>query len=394
MLVRNTAQTHLVDGDQRTVELTFSQVGPGVLEAALPASGNVLPPGPYMLFINKRSAAGPIPSVSRRSSSCQRPDHGNCSVDLPASRSGSSLPFGLPCAGPPVGAHSEVPGTRSVFEGADPPLPSGVIAQVVVSAVRSARGRESDAGSSGGARRVGRPFIRIGPDGAFGDFATVAWRQSTQPEAGPAPAEPEGEARWTKVSESAFVGLVRAPLAPNVGHRSEGEAWLDRRARTMAGPVLDRRPHACPAGPARVHPAGRVGRARDRRRRLCLGSSGERGPGAAARPVRRCPRSALGFVGAGGPRRAGRADDSLRSHKCRGKPGEPDVRGDCGSRSSRRWWSRRARSAAAVEADRDCCGSRMVGASRREPAELGADVLSSSERLVLRGMGGAIRAQR
>lgn len=63
-LVRNTASTHLIDGDQRTVELAITARSPGRLEVAVPANRAVLPPGPYMLFVNKRSDKGPIPSVA------------------------------------------------------------------------------------------------------------------------------------------------------------------------------------------------------------------------------------------------------------------------------------------------------------------------------------------
>ena len=63
-LVRNTATTHLIDGDQRTVELAITNRSAGSLEVAVPGNRSVLPPGPYMLFVNKRSDKGLIPSVA------------------------------------------------------------------------------------------------------------------------------------------------------------------------------------------------------------------------------------------------------------------------------------------------------------------------------------------
>jgi len=66
VLVRNSAITHLIDGDQRTVELpVISRTGKSV---TVQVSGNaaVLPTGPYMLFVNKRTAKGLTPSVSRQ----------------------------------------------------------------------------------------------------------------------------------------------------------------------------------------------------------------------------------------------------------------------------------------------------------------------------------------
>ena len=64
VLVRNPAITHLVDGDQRTVELAITSTEGGVVQATVPASRAVLPPGPYMLFIDKGTATGLVPSVA------------------------------------------------------------------------------------------------------------------------------------------------------------------------------------------------------------------------------------------------------------------------------------------------------------------------------------------
>jgi hypothetical protein len=66
VLVRNTALTHLVDGDQRTVELPISSRSGGSLQVDVPGSTAVLPPGPYMLFVNKRTAKGLVPSTARQ----------------------------------------------------------------------------------------------------------------------------------------------------------------------------------------------------------------------------------------------------------------------------------------------------------------------------------------
>jgi hypothetical protein len=58
--IRHTAETHIVDGDQRNVELKFEQNGAN-LTVSIP-NGDVLPPGPYMLFVNGSSEDGPVPS--------------------------------------------------------------------------------------------------------------------------------------------------------------------------------------------------------------------------------------------------------------------------------------------------------------------------------------------
>ncbi|MEY2479029.1 MAG: hypothetical protein QOG87_4344 [Actinomycetota bacterium] len=66
VLVRNPSLTHLVDGDQRTVELPIASKGDGNVKVTITDNRAVLPAGPYMLFINKGSDKGLIPSVSRQ----------------------------------------------------------------------------------------------------------------------------------------------------------------------------------------------------------------------------------------------------------------------------------------------------------------------------------------
>ncbi|MGZ6792623.1 MAG: galactose oxidase-like domain-containing protein, partial [Mycobacteriales bacterium] len=74
VLMRNTAQTHLVDGDGRTVSLPVLSRGDDTVTVGLPDSTNVLPAGPYLLFANKsktadlsgRNAADLLPSVGQQ----------------------------------------------------------------------------------------------------------------------------------------------------------------------------------------------------------------------------------------------------------------------------------------------------------------------------------------
>jgi Domain of unknown function (DUF1929) len=66
VLVRNTAITHLTDGDQREIQLEIISRSPKHLEVALPWNPAVTPPGPYMLFVNARSPRGLIPSVAKQ----------------------------------------------------------------------------------------------------------------------------------------------------------------------------------------------------------------------------------------------------------------------------------------------------------------------------------------
>jgi hypothetical protein len=66
VLVRNTAITHLTDGDQREVVLKVVARTSHSLTVATPPSGDVAPPGPYMLFVNASTHRGLVPSVSKQ----------------------------------------------------------------------------------------------------------------------------------------------------------------------------------------------------------------------------------------------------------------------------------------------------------------------------------------
>lgn len=65
-IVRNTALTHLVDGDQRVVELPVVGRTAGSVTVAVTGNAAVLPDGPYNLFVNRRYAKGLTPSVGRQ----------------------------------------------------------------------------------------------------------------------------------------------------------------------------------------------------------------------------------------------------------------------------------------------------------------------------------------
>ncbi len=64
VLMRYTSQTHVVDSDQRAIELPVIGRQGDLLIVESPPDGNVAPPGPYMLFVNKGSDEGLIPSES------------------------------------------------------------------------------------------------------------------------------------------------------------------------------------------------------------------------------------------------------------------------------------------------------------------------------------------
>ena len=64
-LVRNTAITHIVDADQRTVVLPVVARDGQTVTVKSPPSGNVAPAGPYMLFVNGKTDQGTVPSVAQ-----------------------------------------------------------------------------------------------------------------------------------------------------------------------------------------------------------------------------------------------------------------------------------------------------------------------------------------
>jgi hypothetical protein len=66
VLVRNPALTHLVDGDQKVIELPILSRDGDSVTVATPPSSAVAPAGPYWLFVNKRTSKGLTPSVSRQ----------------------------------------------------------------------------------------------------------------------------------------------------------------------------------------------------------------------------------------------------------------------------------------------------------------------------------------
>lgn len=65
MLVRRSDLTHLVDADQRSVELAILAQSDGRITAQMPRAAAVAPPGDYMLFVNARTDDGSlVPSKS------------------------------------------------------------------------------------------------------------------------------------------------------------------------------------------------------------------------------------------------------------------------------------------------------------------------------------------
>ena len=65
LLLRRTAVTHLVDGDQRAVSLRILSRTAGSVTVRMPSSAAVTPAGPYLLFVQRSTSSGKVPSVSK-----------------------------------------------------------------------------------------------------------------------------------------------------------------------------------------------------------------------------------------------------------------------------------------------------------------------------------------
>jgi hypothetical protein len=62
VLMRQAALTHIVDGGQRSVVLPVVEQKGKTLTLQAPPTNDVVPPGPYMLFVNGATDEGPVPS--------------------------------------------------------------------------------------------------------------------------------------------------------------------------------------------------------------------------------------------------------------------------------------------------------------------------------------------
>ncbi len=105
--MRDTAITHLVDGDQRSVELPILARSPGSITVASPPRPEVAPPGPYLLFANRRVNGSLVPSVGQQTSL------GGPAAASPATAPGTTVaPAPLaPPTGPTGGTGATVPTT-------------------------------------------------------------------------------------------------------------------------------------------------------------------------------------------------------------------------------------------------------------------------------------------
>ncbi len=66
VLVRNPTTTHITDADQRNVELKILSRSGSTITVPQAKSGNAVPPGPYMLFVNRKVDGCVKPSISEQ----------------------------------------------------------------------------------------------------------------------------------------------------------------------------------------------------------------------------------------------------------------------------------------------------------------------------------------
>jgi hypothetical protein len=64
-LIKTPSPQHIIDSEQRILELPFSSTGNGTLEAVAPPTGVAAPPGWYYLVVNRTTPQGQVPSVAR-----------------------------------------------------------------------------------------------------------------------------------------------------------------------------------------------------------------------------------------------------------------------------------------------------------------------------------------
>jgi hypothetical protein len=126
VLVKNPAETHLIDADQRVVELPITSRTGDALQVSVTSNKAVLPSGAYMLFLNKGTDKGMVPSVAKQVF---------VGVSAPAwTRNAPTYPKAAAMAVPPVAATGGSTAAPSVLGG----LPVAATAQPVTKAVAKA----------------------------------------------------------------------------------------------------------------------------------------------------------------------------------------------------------------------------------------------------------------
>src|SRR5438105_3835536 len=117
-LIRNGANTHAFDMDQRMISLAFTK-GTGKLTVTAPPHANIAPPGYYMLFIVDANGVPSVaPFVQVSSNPGNQPPHGT--IHLPAGAAHLSARQAVSFAGSGTDANGSVTAYRWIFPGGSP----------------------------------------------------------------------------------------------------------------------------------------------------------------------------------------------------------------------------------------------------------------------------------
>ncbi len=117
-LIRNGANTHAFDMDQRMVSLAFTK-GTGTLTVTAPPNANIAPPGYYMLFIVDANGVPSVaPFVQVGSNPSNQPPRGT--INLPAGDVTISAGQSVSFAGSGTDADGSVSAYRWIFPGGSP----------------------------------------------------------------------------------------------------------------------------------------------------------------------------------------------------------------------------------------------------------------------------------
>jgi hypothetical protein len=91
--MRNASFDHITDADQKSVVLPIKNRSGSEITVETPPSGEVAPPGPYLLFVNKKTSDGPTPS--KQAEQIFFGGEGSCGRDDDNDKSNDNTPDGF-----------------------------------------------------------------------------------------------------------------------------------------------------------------------------------------------------------------------------------------------------------------------------------------------------------
>lgn len=151
VLMRRTAVTHLVDGGQRSVVLPIVGRHGRTLTVAAPPRPEVAPEGPYLLFVNRATTDGPLPSVAAEVTVVAAASSAASTAGMPAAAAARAR-----AAGPPARPTADLAAAGAV------PVDAAVAFHEIaeVSGRRHGHGSQ-DQGTGGGLARAWLPVLGV-----------------------------------------------------------------------------------------------------------------------------------------------------------------------------------------------------------------------------------------